>query len=422
MALLSKTEHFKYKDLAKDVLLTPEPIEKAVQSHEIMGHLYLTKRSSFWALLFISNYASHLAQYRLLKILEKDVVENHQDIFKTDLLDLLSLEEFVRVVSSMWRPVQEVRANVYLIAAKEKIDDEEIKKKYEKLIELNNNESDIIKKLTGLSEIILDGIGIDNGLKFLDTLTIIASNPSIIMTSETPQEIEDLKKAKREAYEHGKRMANENPSFLDPTIRLIEILGASLKLIDEINNALKRNKEPGELAMNISSLCGHQIESLDSVAKKVNDYFKAISKNINLSESRRAAHKGMGMMMEVYLKILNAPDPTFWFVNDRNSDKIYFAPSKVAREVGWLESYLHFNVMKYQFVKSLREGKDLIECFENKLLVCKSSCKSCIMNATFQSQKKLLRIVNEKFTYPDLMKEAIDKRRIENEIFGFFNK
>ena len=114
----------------------------------------------------------------------------------------------------------------------------------------------------------------------------------------------------------------------------------------------------------ISSLCGHRSESLESVVIKMNDYLREISKNVTLSENLRTAYKGIGAMMNVYIKIINAPGPMFWFVNDRNSDKIYFSQSKVSREIGWLEHYLHFNVMKYQFIKSLEAGEDSINCFE----------------------------------------------------------
>lgn len=423
LALLCKTDNFKYQNFAQDVFSNPNPLERAIQNHELLGHIRLTKHSSYWTWIFMTNYSAYIAYLKLITIIERDLLETHYDMFRTNLLELIFLEEMVRYHIELWMPLQEARANFSLMGMKKQIDDGDIIKKCNALIELNNMNSGIIKKLTEDSEIFFEELDTKDALNFLDALSLIASSPETIMVNEIPNNVEELKTKKKEEYQLKKRLFYEDPSYIDPTFRFMKNLDVAIRLINEIKRAFSRKINPFQISMNIASICNHKFESIRNIAKKYKNYCKGIEKNENLSQGTRNTQKSLEKFLAIQMEIQGSLGPTFCFANEKDSNRIFYSPSKkILSKYGELEPYLHQNVMKYQFMKNWMNDSNNINCFENRLSVCKNDCSLCEMTKVYELTKKLTRIVNERFSYLDLKNETMNTTIIENLYFNCFNR
>ena len=161
------------------MLGTSSPLEKTTHYHELGGHVYLTKRSSYWTMLFLNNFNSFLGFSRMLGIVEAGLVETKLERLRKDALDLIAMNEADINNHNNWRYLQETVANIYLLGLKKLIEDANIKNTIESLVKENSAKSQIIKDLTNLSEFIMDDVGVKNGWQLLASMALYASSPDL---------------------------------------------------------------------------------------------------------------------------------------------------------------------------------------------------------------------------------------------------
>jgi len=403
------------KDLAKDLFATTNPLARATLYHEFLGHLELTKKSSFWALIFLMNHCSYLAFARIFEMARNKAVKDHLDYFRRDLTDMLFLEKLVNSYVNMWLPLQEVRANVQLLIAKQHMGSSDNKAKCEQLIEANNNKLKIVKDLTKQSEYILDEIGFENGSQLLDALSITSSSPELLINTTKPRDYEELIKSKIDIFNQSKSRG-KNPETMDPTLRFIHMIEATIEYIDKIKRSFSKGAPPSRVANDVRILCGLKTESLQTSVEKIMTFSSSIANNECMPKDRREFHGLQKRILNMFTNIIKQKQPTFWFVNDIETNKILYGRSDVVNRYKELDTVLHGNVMKYQFIKSFEKDENLFSCFEKRLTVCKSDCNSCYMNKGVKLARKLYRITTKLFSYEDLKKEAMNTQRLRESL------
>lgn len=413
VALLVNTEDFKPDNFAEGIFSTKNPLEKAIQYHEFWGHVALTKKSSFWTRLFIMNFYSYLGFLRMLKITEAGLVQTKLERIKKDTMDIIVTEEILRTLHNKWRPLQETMANAFLLSVQKRTEDTELKKIIETLVWKNNEHSKIITQLTKVSELILEEIGLENGWKLLVDMSMYASSPDIFVPKEMPKNQEDLLRLKKEGYEKGYQIGKNDPALDDPTGRFVEMIVVVRKCMDEIKKSLRRGCDVRYLASNIANMCGHPIQILPDQISVVMDQLKLITENKNVipDASRRAWHSEVIKSMGFFKEISQEDYPMYWFINDINSDKIYFTNNKIIAKNEELWQYIHGSILKYQFLKSLEKGEDFLTCFDNKFSYCKSDCTKCGIYNYLKVVRNLYKVTSD-FSYEDLRREAMDTNRI----------
>jgi len=414
IALLADTEKFGLEYIVKDVLGTSSPLEKTTHYHELGGHVYLTKRSSYWTMLFLNNFNSFLGFSRMLGIVEAGLVETKLERLRKDALDLIAMNEADINNHNNWRYLQETVANIYLLGLKKLIEDANIKNTIESLVKENSAKSQIIKDLTRLSEFILDEIGVKIGWQILASMALHASSPDLFkdFLNKNPDNFEDVKKIKKDALEKSMDAGIEGFKLGDPTYRFMEMINVADKCIDEIKKSIKRSFNPGDISYGIANICGFEINMLENQTDQLIDQIKSITnEKVMPDEARRDWQLETVKFLNFFKVMQKSDNPTFWFINDMKSGKISYSASMLTSEHRESGSYLVTDVLKYQFLKSLESGEDCIVCFEKKVSFCESQCELCKVNKGFKIAKELYQIMSD-FSYEEMRREALDKNRI----------
>jgi len=339
---------------------------------------------------------------------------------RKDLMDLIVINELSNRLYETWKPLHETMANVNLFVIGKLSKDPYTKDAAQSLIRANIANSNVINDLTRLSEFIIEKMGIENGWKFLISLSFQASSidSRIIEDSSRrkPKDSEEFKKHKRERFEIGYKL-RDDPLFENPTNRFIEMILLSIKCMDEIKRALKRGADPTSLATNINGLIGYKIYTIEDQINFMEKGIKRIAhdKKIIPNETTRSWHVEAEIYFNVFKELIGGSLPSFWYLNDVDSGKIIIATTTAGAKHKELLEYIHVNVLKYQFLKSIEEGKDLIECFGNRLFGCPSDCKSCGQYYLLDVTKKLYDITSD-FSYEELKREGIDPDRLRDAI------
>jgi len=419
IALLVDTKESEPKTILNETIQTKEIFWKLVQHHEFLGHVQLTKNSTIWTILFGLNFYSYLGFLRMIKIVDAGLAKTKMERLRKDMRDLIAMNKISNDIHDMWRPLQETAANINLLLIKKLTDDSEVKHNVETLISANNSNSKIIRRLTKLSEFILEELGTKAGWHLLAYLTYQASSMDLMKLSQKqkPKDFEDLKRMKKEGFEMGYEIGKKDPLSLDPTARFAEMLLLTKKCLDEIKRALKRGISPSLLSMNIVGMCGFRPDILDDQVAFITEGLKSIAHDEKLmpSESRRSWHMEAERYFGMFKEITKENTPTVWFLNDINSGKIVTTCSKAGKKYEELKGYVHVNVLEYQFLRSMEKGEDLIECFGNRLFECMSDCKPCGLYSFLDVTKKLYGITSD-FSYEELKREGLDPDRMRDAI------
>lgn len=423
VALLLDTKLFKFEHPEDDLLGITNSLEKATHKHEFLGHVMLTKKSSFWTYLFMHNFFSYMGFLQLLQISNSDFykTEEGQKQLKKFTMDLIVSNEIYYRACKMWVPLQETVANAYLLTLKKSTEDTELKNNIDMLIMANKSEVKIIRDLTKLSEFILDRLGLEKGWQLLSGMALYASSIGTYRPKEEPINFEDLKKLKIQTFKDSMKNHSKDRALNDPTARFIEMIEVAVDCIDKVKRALfLRDIDPKNMALRIANMCGHEVGLIEDQMDYFNERFNALATNEKLmpDKVRRAVHTQAEKYMEIFKEITKLDFPTFWFITDKNSGKIYASKHGVTnRHNRNLENFMHLNILKYQFLKSIKNNKDVVNCFENKTSFCPSNCESCEWYLGLKMTKKLYQIMKD-FSYEKLMKEAMNPERLKSAMFG----
>jgi len=417
IALLVNTKESEPSNILKETIQTEGILEKLVQCHEFLGHVQLTKNTTIWTDLFGFNFYAYLGFLRMIKIVDAGLAKSKMERLRKDTRDLITLDEYMNLIHHMWRPVQETSANIILLIIKKLTEDPEIKQEAEELINANNSNSKIIRDLTRLSEFIIEELGTEVGWHLLSLLIYLASSLYIPKSSQKPKDFEDFKSIKKYEYEMGYKFGKEDAASGNPTARFAEMLLLTMKCLDEVKKALKRGIDTLALSMAIMNMCGFKPDIIDDRVTFIMERFKYIAHDDKVipDESRRSFHMAAERYFKMFKESIEDGMPAFWFVNDINSNKIVTSHSKVGKKYEELKGYTHINILKYQFLRSMEEGKDLIECFGNRLFECPSDCKSCGLYPILETAKKLYSITSD-FSYEELKREGLDPDRMRDAI------
>lgn len=421
IALLVDTKKYKFKELERDIFGTNNPLERVTLLHEFMGHVRLTRSSSYWSTLFLANLKA-LSHFRLMfRDIDTNLTKTRLDRIKENCTSLVTYEKINDIYHYHWEPLQEAIANVYLISLKRRAIDEELKNKINPLIKKRKSDSEIsriINEFTKQSVFILDHLGVDTGWTLLAYMAAVASSPNHTHGTweKEPKDFDDIIRMDLNRFERGFKIGLEDPSQNSPNDRFVEMLVVAKKCIDEIKRSIKRGVHLFVISMRIAYMCGLELEPVKIRFSKMMDQEKTqvrLAPN-NLKKDAIVTKN----MLKALQKIVEEDFPTFWFLNDINSGKIFFQKSKITKAYSNLNVLLQDHILKYQFMKSMKERRDLIECFENKLHFCKSNCKDCVTYSIVKKVKKLYKISSE-FEYSDLLRKGFDKDRFKEALYNF---
>lgn len=392
------------------------PLEKETWTHEYYGHVFLTKQSSLWIMLYLFNLNSCLLFDNLIKFTKftKHKI-NKTEIgrtLKNGIKDMIWTEEFVRNLIILWRPLQEAIANLSLYILKENTDDLKIKNSLEELIVYNKNQSHEIRYLTEEIEYLLKEFGHRNGSEMLYMMSLIASSPKIF-TTHIPKDYEDFKSTRRDLYEKGKM--RKGIKDISPFYRFAKMTMYASQHITEIKNLMKKDIALKDLIFRVSKECGCEIQAIDAICDRTIRICEKIINDETMPHSTKSSFIVGKKFLVLFTKIMKTRNPTFWFVKEKTSNKLYFIKNHIAKENPKLETYMHLDTMKYQFLNSMISEKDMIKCYK-ELTTCELGCKSCATNVLLTGSRELYRRVS-KFSYEELRREAMDENWIESAIF-----
>lgn len=416
IALLSNMGNYKFEKIEEDIFGTRNRLEQAVQYHELLGHVQLTRKSSYWTMLFIINLFSYFIFLRMFKITEAGLGRARLDRLRKDLIDLIVLDELLQIYHDLWNPLQETIANACLLSRKKSIVDPELKTIIEKLVE-ENKKLKIIRELTDSSERIIEELGSKKGWELLNHISMYASSIKLIYFKELPKSPEDLMRIKKESYEIGYKIGKGRFSPINPTLRFYEMISKTERNI----NKLKKITSGAGLknwVLNTSRICGHDTEMIEDQISFMTKYVNIIgeSKEVIPDSERRNWIKETKRYILLFKYFTKIKFPLFWFISDINSGKIFFDNDRInGNDDLW--SFLHLNIFKYQFLKGMKNKKNLIDCFDKKLWYCPSDCKNCYMIPLKKPVEDLYEITSD-FSYEDLREEAKDTRSMKDRIFS----
>jgi len=421
VALLLDTKNFKLEDPQIDLFGITNLLENAAQKHEFLGHVILTKKSSYWTYLFLSNFYSYMGFIQLLQFVNSDFHKTEEGLkqLKRFTMDLIAKNEISYRICGMWAPLQETIANAYLLTIKKSTEDTNLKNIIDNLIIVNKSKLKIIDTLTNLSDLILDRIGIEKGWQLLSGMAIYASSIKTYKPKKEPNDYEELKKLRFQVSEESTKTYSRDRAFNNPTARFIEMIEVAVNCIDKVERALfNRDIDPKDMALRIANMCGHEVGLIEDQITYFNERVNILANNEKLmpDKTRRAVHAQAEKFMEIFNEITKIDFPTFWFINDKNTGKIYASKHGLTNKYNQkLENFMHLNIIKYQYLKSMKEGKDLIKCFKNKASFCPSECESCDWYSGVKMSKKLYQ-ATKKFPYDELMKEGLNPERLKSII------
>ncbi len=356
----------------------------------------------------------------MLHICNSDFVKTEDGAkqLKMDTTDLIAQNEVYNHIYSMWVPLQETIANAYLLTLKKGTEDMKLREVISDLIVANSSKMKLVKDLTSLSECILDNLGTKKGWQLLAGMAMYASSIKTYHPKEEPKTFESLKKLKEQVIKEGIAAASKDPAFNNPTARFIEMIEVAVNSIDKVKKAIsRRGVDPNDMALRIANICGHEVDLIEDQTAYFIECFNALSTNEKLmpDRMRRALHAQGEKFLKILKDITKQEFPTFWFLSDKKSGKIYSCKHRITDKHKELENYMHLNILKYQYLKSMKEGKDLINCFENNASFCSSDCKECVKHPGLQKAKKLYQETKD-FPYDELMKEGLSPERLKRAI------
>lgn len=370
---------------AKDMFKNNQPWEMATKVHELSGHTSLTKDSSLGGFLTMHNFFSYLLFLSILN-------SNDAEIIKDRTSDLIIAEETNNLFHDLWEPLQEIAANVSLNYDKMLTQDDDIKEIYASFIDMGKSKSKNINKLTEMSNDLMNEIGIFNAFILISGSAVIASSPPI-KDFTIPKNVQEFKKINlnlQRFYEEIKLKSHP----LNPIHRFWEMLDMITKCKEEIKISFKRKSNPLEIPNYIASLLGHKIEFMSDLP---NNYYNQINENISNNDNfTKNSNEYIESFFNTYVEIFQEQAPTFWLLKDINSGRFFLSEGKISRKHPELLIYLQMNLLKCQFIRSIKTGGDFINCFQNKFSFCDSKCSSCQMYPQFkrtnQSFNKLMKL------------------------------
>jgi hypothetical protein len=419
MALLVNADEFGFENFSKDVFWTENPLDRAIQYHEFLGHVNLTKKSSYWTTLFAINFYSYLGFFRMLRIVEEGLVTSKQERIRKDTRDMIVMDEIYNHLNEAWRPLQEAIANFFLLILKKRSNDDEFKEKATSLIEANNAESRTIKELTDHAMMILDEFEFMDGWKLIVYAAHLASSPRLFIQKDKPNNFQELMMMKKDLYEEGHRWGTGDPGFLNPTVRYKEIITLAIKCQDEIKMSIKRGMDSSRIPLFAGQLCCHELDPFEDNVSCLIENLKNLATNENLisDEGRRGWHAEGVKRLEFLKQIASYNLPVNWFLNDIETSKIYYGNNKIIAENQEHWRYLYGNILKYQFLKSMKKGEDFIDCFEGKTTFCESDCESCEFYPILKAVRELYKETSD-YSYDELKREGFDKERMMTSLLS----
>ena len=409
IAILANTENYKGKNVLENVFQTKDPLEKSVQAHEFWGHVKLTKHSSFWTNLFLTNIYSYLGFGRIMYLTEMGLGDEKKERIRKDFRDLITFDNMIEFLHNLWRPLQETLANCYLLKIQSQVDDPEHKKIINTLVWEQNRENKTITNLTKDCNFIMKEIGYEEGWKLLNFMSIEASSPEIIRLSSKPKNYDEIRNSKGEMFDTGYFEAKNDPYMNNPTGRFIELLMVIVRNIDIAKKSFKREVKKLDFVSFVGSMCGHKSQFLPDNLKLVKDQINLLTEKngIITSETRRSGHLAASNIINIFEEMTKQDYPITWFINDVKTKKIILAPHPLILENDHLWDYVHSSIIRYQLMLSLAKGEDMIQCFGNNLTTCVSDCKHCNLHLKLKVAKDAFRMASE-FSYEDLRKDAMD--------------
>ena len=418
VALITNTESFNFDAFIKNILRPDDPLEKAVRYHEFIGHVELTKKSPYWANLFLMNVYSSIGFHRVEWIVENGLVQEKKERIRRDLRDLIAIDNIQRFLHNEWRIVQEVMANSYLLKVRDEVDDPEFRRTIDLLVWKANNENTAIVRLTKLCESIMKNLGYDKGWLMLEATSLIASSPKILLEGK-PKNQEELRRMKKEDFERGFRDGKFDPLRSSPNGRFLEMALVIGRNTDIMERSLKRGVDPLAIVFYVANMCGHEFRLPHDYLSLMSERMKIISqdKNVIPDDSRRSWHVEASEFLDIFKEITNIEEPIGIFVNNIKTGKIYSIAHMLLNRNRELQKYLYTEVMKYQFMKSLEKGEDLIRCFENRLHFCKDDCRTCDIYPYLRIARDAFKVASE-FSYEDLREDAMDIKKWKERVLA----
>lgn len=416
VAFAYKTKKINIESIVKDIYKTKNPLLRGAVYHELIGHVNLTKSSSYWPFLVLNNFSISHGFLRMAinvdNINQGNVIEN----MRKQIVETIRYNTVLNLFHDDWIPLQETISNTSLYSELMQENDISEKEVFSLLIE-ENKKSKLVYYLSNTCEEILNILGYETGFNFLLTMAKAASSPKLFDPIPTPSNEEEYKTWKRMQVQLFSIKNLIKPVIYNPTKRFIKMINYVAENLEKINKKIKKNVSPGEIAIRIAQECNCEIQLIDDFISDSINWLKILSsdKKALRSEIQRNFYRDTIRFMKYFQKMRKDDFPTYTFANDLKSNKILYAPLKTIRDCDELDIYLFSNVLLYQYLRSLEDSKDYIKCFDHKLTMCKPNCKGCEMDIIFKFTKKLLRI-SENFKYTDLKREAMDPNKVKDSL------
>lgn len=346
-----------------------------------------------------------------MQIVESGQTKEKREVLKKHIRDLIMFDELQKQSHESWRPLQETMANSYLLKVQNQTDDSELRKIINLLVWKTDSVNVTINKLTKTCQFIMENLGYEKGWNLLSSMSFIASSPNLIQFNEKPKNQKDLIRMKKEGFDKDFKIGQSDPYLVDPTGRFIEMITVISRNIDITKKSLERGLDASSLAGNVALMCGHEIKIIPDQIEILSNHLKLISENSDVipSESRRIIHSEASKFMGFFKEIAKQDYPISWFVTDVRNGKIHTANHPMLKDNKEIFEYIHENILKYQFLKSIKTGKNLINCFDKNLAYCKNNCEECGIYKSLKISRDLFKIASD-FSYDELRNEAMNKK------------
>lgn len=380
------------ENMVKYLSFALDDFGKIVLAHEIAGHAFLTKTSSFWFVIYTRNIYTSLT-FDLLVYYLKEFLKYRS--LEKNLSGIIIGDKLICEMCEMWRPLHESLANFELLLIKRLSNEKKIKDMCQTLVEGNTHDKEV-KTITENIEYIMETFDIKNGYEILKTLAIMASSPKIELLYPIPSS-----KSSR---------TFQDAAEIDPNTRFKRFLEITIKLEEELK-ILAEKEMFKEIFISIISASGHTMEPIEETIKKYNQFIHSAMFDSNLEGWKRLFYKSINEYMKPIELIAKNYTPTFWFV--RQPDKNFLLGMReIVEKYPILEEYMFTDVMKNEFLNSFKLGENRITCFGKKLSICQKGCSPCKFHPYVEKVTEFTDYIIKNYSYEDII--AMGKEYLDN--------
>jgi hypothetical protein len=413
ISILMNKKDLKYEEADSKLFNTDNILLFVGSEHERGAHLKLTKLSSYYSMIVKGNIDSYIMFLSMIKSFNPKY-KIYKDFLLKWLKKLMISETMNFINLQHWKPIQETIANSLFIAYRKSEDEPDNIDLLDSLIEINNDDAEI-KSLTDLSMQLFDDFGIRKGWNLLLSIASVASSPRIDPMKQI-RVVDTSNICITNQHAENQHNDNNSPNEIleqSPLERYRKIINLTINHPEGIKKLLDDKVPYSRLAGWIANDCGLNYANVTEMLNYIQNFHIDSYDNKSTHRYHKAIHRFQIRYLKAFIKISKLPTPTFLFIRDLVSGNIFVYQDDIVKKYPWLRRYLTSNILIDQLMNSLKEEKDRIICFNQKLNTCKiyseSGCKGCSFYNNFINTKKLFEFAINNISYQDLLDEAIQE-------------